>query len=120
MTILLIIVAAVILWIIMTARKRRNRLMFNAISELVESGQPAAILTHIYFEAALKFALQNGAKLEPGQLPINMDSLQFPLWVSGKNYYIYIARIPSGGTYLGITDAEESNRAFRERINGKN
>ena len=70
----------------------------------------------IYFEAALGFALESGAKLEHGQSKLDTTSIQFKMNVDDTNYFIYFAKNTDGSTYLGITDADEMQKNFLKRI----
>jgi hypothetical protein len=87
------------------------------IYKLIYSRQSATVLRNIYFEAALKFALESGAALEPGQSMMNTGSIHFEMNIDGTNYFIYLARHADGSTYLGIDDADKMQREFKNRIN---
>ena len=89
------------------------------IINLINSGRKETILRNVYFEAALEFALEHGAKLEHGTSKIYTNSIGFIMNIDGKNYHIYFAKERDGSTYLGIDDADEAQRQFQERLYGK-
>lgn len=104
MYIFLTIIALIILYIILTGKKRRRRALMGPIMELAESGCQTVSLPHIAFEAALKFALEHGASLEPGQSPLYATSVGFPMKIRAVDYYVYLSRLPGGGTLIGLTN----------------
>ena len=108
--------AFMVYWLV-TAKKRRTRIMLTHIYNLVESGRPYTVLNGIYFEAALKCALENGAKLEKGILPQYADNIDLCMNIGGTNYMISIAKMPGQRIWLGVQDMDESMRKYRERIN---
>lgn len=118
MPLVLIFAGAFIIYWLRTAKKRRARIMFTHIHTLVASGMPFVVLDHIYFEAALKFALEHGGKLEPGIRPEFANEIDLPMNVEGTNYMIGISRLPSGKTWLGVIDMDEAQRKFQARLGG--
>ena len=60
MEIVIGIIVAIVLLIFLTGKKRRANTISKEIYSLIRSGQNKNILHHIYFEAALKFALEHG------------------------------------------------------------
>ncbi len=90
------------------------------IVKLINSGNSYTILRNIYYEAARKFALESGADTSS---PVNRDvndSIQFLMNVNGINYFIYFARHIDGSTYLGVNNADEQQRLFKEKIASAN
>lgn len=114
------IIAVVVVFILLTGKSRRANKMKKEIYALVRSGQKKTILHDIFFEAALKFALESGAKLEHGQSKLDTTSIQFKTNIDGTNYFIYFAKNTDGSTYLGIDDADELQKEFRERVHKSN
>lgn len=117
MEIVLGIIVIGILWIFLTGKNRRASKLKEEIYALVRSGRESAILQDVFFEAALKFALESGAKLERGEKAYDATSIQFQMNVDGTNYFIYFAKERNGSTFLGITDADEARRQHKARIN---
>ncbi len=120
MEIFFAILAVIVVAIVLTGKSRRASRIKKEIHALVHSGRNKAILHDIYFEAALKFALESGAELEHGQSALYTSSIHFTMNIDGKDYYIYFAKQANGSTYLGVENADESRRLFRERIRGTN
>ena len=119
MVIVLGIVCVIILLLFMTGKKRRANTINKEIYALIRSGRNKNILHDVFFEAALKFALEHGAKLEHGQSAIDTNSINFKMNIDGTNYLIYFAKNSDGSTYIGIDNADELQKEFRERINPK-
>lgn len=117
MEIVIGIIVAIVLLIFLTGKKRRANTISKEIYSLIRSGQNKNILHHIYFEAALKFALEHGGELERGERAYDATSISFKMNIDGTNYFIYFAKNSDGSTYLGIDDADEMQKEFRERIN---
>lgn len=114
--VLLLVAAAFALYFLLTAKKRRARMMFSYIYALEASGEPFVILQHIYFEAALKFALEHGGKLPSGVLPQFAEHIDLPINIKGTNYMIGISLMPTGCTWMGIINMDEEKRKFREDL----
>lgn len=116
MEIVLGIIVIGILWIFLTGKNRRAHKLKTEIYQLVRSGREHAILQDVFFEAALKFALESGAKLERGEKAYDATSINFQMNIDGTNYFIYFAKQPNGSTFLGVTDADEGRRQYLERM----
>jgi len=74
--------------------------MKNEILKLVHSGGDSTILRNIFYEAALKFALESGAKIDTHKLDNTFAS--FELEVDGIIYRIHISKQRDGSTGLGV------------------
>ena len=89
MEIVIGIIVAIVLLIFLTGKKRRANTISKEIYSLIRSGQNKNILHHIYFEAALKFALEHGGELERGERAYDATSISFKMNIDGTNYFIY-------------------------------
>lgn len=116
MEIFFTLLVCIVIWIIFTGKRRRRDVLYGAIIELINSGATYTILHGVYFEAALKYALENGARLEPSQSAIHAENIQFPLQVNGVNYLVYFSKMPDGSTYIGVRNSDEERRKLRERL----
>ena len=116
MEIVIGIIVAIVLLIFLTGKKRRANTISKEINSLIRSGQNKNILHHIYFEAALKFALEHGGELERGERAYDATSISFKMNIDGTNYFIYFAKNSDGSTYLGIDDADEMQKELRKRV----
>lgn len=90
--------------------------MFNHIYALVASGEPFIVINDIYFEAALKFALEHGARLEPGVPEMFAEKIGLSINIGGTNYLIHISRYSKTQTWLSAINMDEEKRKFRERL----
>ena len=116
MEVVLGIIAVVILWIFLTGKNRRARKMKDEICGLVRSGRESAILQDVFFEAALKFALESGAELERGEKAWNTTSIGFQMNIDGTNYFIYFAKQSNSSTFLSVRDADDQMREVRAKF----
>lgn len=116
MKIIVGIIVVAILFIVLTGKSRRANKMKDAIYKLILSGREYTILSDVYFEAALKFALESGAELEPGQSKFETNSINFKMNIDGTNYFIFFAKQLNGSTFLGISNADEAAKQFRDKI----
>ena len=114
MYIFLTVITLIILYIVLTGKKRRRRALMGPIMQLAESGCQTVSLPHIAFEAALKFALEHGASLEPGESPLYATSVGFPMKIMAVDYYVHLSRLPRGGTFLTLTKLAASRHVFDE------
>ena len=114
------VIIAVILLIFLTGKKRRRNAITREIYALVRSGRQKNILHDIFFEAALKFALEHGGKLEHGQSAIYTNSINFRMNIDGTNYLVYFSKNSDGSTYIGIDDADEMKKEFQKKVEWAN
>lgn len=88
MEIIFMIILATVIFIFLTGKRMRKNMIQEEIYKLIYSRQSATVLRNIYFEVALKFALESGAALEPGRSMMDTDSIHFEINIDGTNYFI--------------------------------
>ena len=116
MYIVIIILIIFVLWCIVSGKKRREDIFTYEIRKLIYSGNKDTVLRHVYFEAALKYALEHGGQLEPGTMFMHTNSIMFMMNIDGEDYWIFFSRFRDGSAFLGISNVQESLREFRERF----
>ncbi|MCU7994325.1 hypothetical protein L5L55_06060 [Shewanella glacialipiscicola] len=57
--------AAYIVYLVLTKKQRRNRVIMFEIQKLIVTGQEEAILKHLYYDATKSFAAEHGASMSP-------------------------------------------------------
>lgn len=119
MTIAIIVIICVLAWIAISGKKRRRQTLELEIYKLASDYTTLdkhVVLPHVYFEAALKFALEQGARLAPGQSKLYASEISYEKTINGIKYLVQFSKMPSGGTWLGLADLGEAGREFRKSI----
>ena len=73
---------------------------------MVSAGKDYAVFADLYFEAARSYAVEKGAKA-PEQ-----DAASAHILIDGRTYFVVFTRAASGGTAIGVEDAD----AVRRRV----
>jgi hypothetical protein len=84
---------------------RRAAIVEKHIKAIIASGRTEADASDLYFEAACKYAVDNGGKLYDDM----RDSIIFDKIFNGDNYSIFLMRLRSGGgTKITVTKQRSS------------
>ena len=94
--------AAYIVYLVLTKRKRRDRTILFEIQRLIATGQEEVILKHIYYEAAKSFAAEHGASMSPYKNDPKDDCLIFDIVINDNDYRIYVQRWMKDETLLTV------------------
>jgi hypothetical protein len=96
------VLAAYIVYLVLTKKKRRNRVITYEIQKLIATGQEEAILKHVYYAAAKSFAAEHGASMSPYKNDQEDDCLIFEMVVGGKKYEVMVQRWMVDETMLTV------------------
>lgn len=94
------------IYLVASRKSRRSDAVENRVKKMVSAGKDYAVFADLYFEAARSYAVEKGAKA-PEQ---NVASAH--IVVDGRTYFVVFTRAASGGTAIGVEDAD----AVRRRI----
>jgi hypothetical protein len=94
--------AAYIVYLVLTKRKRRNRVILFEIQKLIATGQEELILKHLYYDAAKSFATEHGASMSPYKNDPEDDCLIFDMSIGGEAYSICVQRWMKDETMLTV------------------
>ncbi len=110
---------AYIVYLVLTKKKRRNRVITYEIQKLIATGQEEAILKHVYYAAAKSFAAEHGATMSPYKNDQEDDCLFFEMVIGGQEYKVMVQRWMEDETRLTVEKAktypvnpDESVKAF--------
>lgn len=94
--------AAYIVYLVMTKKQRRNRVIMFEIQKLIATGQEDAVLKHLYYESAKSFAADHGASMSPYKNDPQDDCLIFDMRIRGEVYSICVQRWMKDETLLTV------------------
>ena len=97
---------------VITGKKRRSNTISTEINKLIASGHNYTVLHHIYYEAAHKFAVEQGAY---ASFPIN-DSIDYVTSIDDKYYYITFTKTGNGSTFLYVSDPNVSPKQHKDKM----
>lgn len=112
MYIVIIILIIFVLWFFIGGKKRREDILTYEIRKLIYSGNKDTVLRHVYFEAALKYALEHGGQLEPGKMFIHTNSILFMMNIDGEDYMIFFSRCRDDSAFLSVETLQEFCERF--------
>lgn len=105
-----------LVWLFMTASKRRNAILDSEIKKMLVTGRGEAILKHVYWEAAAKYAVEHGAQMSKYSKSPSDETVysieHFPF--NGSVYSIMLSREMDGSTY--IRDYTEELKKIHEDV----
>lgn len=99
---IVVILAIFVIYIILTAKKRRNDIFYMAIARLVVRGESSISLNDVYFAAAIKFAQEHGASLPKGKPKFYIDEVDFYLHIPTGTIHVFFHKLPNDGTLIVI------------------
>jgi hypothetical protein len=100
-------VIAYVLYLVLTKKKRRDKVLMRAIRKLINAGEEQAILKHVYYSAAKSFAADHGASMSPYKNDSEDDCLIFDINMNGNSYSVCVQRWMKDETMLTVkTDAD--------------
>lgn len=94
--------AAYIVYLVVTKKQRRNRVIMFEIQKLIATGQEETVLKHVYYEAAKSFAAEHGASMSPYKSDPEDDCLIFDMSIRGEAYSICVQRWMKDETMLTV------------------
>lgn len=92
--------AAYIVYLVLTKKKRRNGVITHEIQKLIATGQEESILKHVNYAAAKSFAAEHGASMSPYKNDPEDDCLIFEMVIGGKEYEVVVQRWMDDETML--------------------
>ncbi|PST67106.1 hypothetical protein [Shewanella algae] len=107
---------AYIVYLIVTKKKRRDRVIIFEIQKLIATGQEEVILKHLYYEAAKSFAAERGASMSSYRNDPADDCLIFDMDVNGKEYSICVQRWLKDETMLTVKTKSKSREELLDSI----
>lgn len=100
--------AAYIVYLVLTRKKRRNRVILFEIRRLIATGQEEAILKHLYYDSAKSFAAEHGADMSPYKNDSDDDCLSFEMVIGGKEYRVMVQRWMKDETMLNVKTKQKA------------
>lgn len=94
--------AAYIVYLVLTKKQRRNRVIMFEIQKLIVTGQEEAILKHLYYDATKSFAAEHGASMSPYKNDPADDCLIFDMSIRNEAYRICVQRWMKDETMLTV------------------
>lgn len=108
-----------IFYLVMTKKRRRNRVIVTAIRRLLYSGNDNVTLNYLYYDVAKKFAFEHGATLSPYKDDPADDTLVFDLVIDRKKHSICFQRWLQDGTLVSI-EATNTERTWKDGVPSEN
>jgi len=93
---------AYIVYLVLTKKQRRNRVIMFEIQKLIVTGQEVAILKHLYYDAAKSFAEEHGASMSPYKNDPADDCIIFEMSIRNEAYSICVQRWMEDETMLTV------------------
>jgi len=94
------------IYLVASRKSRRSDAIESRVKKMVSAGKDYAVFADLYFEAARSYAVEKGAKAP------ERNAASAHIIVDGRTYFVVFTRAASGGTAIGVEDAE----AVRDRI----
>ncbi len=112
MAITIIIFLFIIILVFLSGKKRRAGTISAEINKLIASGNNYTSLYHIYYEAAHKFAVEQGAY---ASFPMS-DTIDYVTNIEDKYYYITFTKTDNGATFLYVSDPNVSPKQHKDKM----
>lgn len=109
-------VMAYVVYLVLTRKKRRNRIIMYEIHKSIQLNQEERELKHIYYEAAKSFAAEHGARMSRYKNDSEDDCLIFRMNVSGIDYNICVQKCLKGDTVLTVRTEDQAKEDFRSKL----
>lgn len=103
--------AAYVVYLVLTKKQRRNRVIMFEIQKLIATGQEETVLKHLYYEAAKSFAAEHGASMSPYKNDPQDDCLIFNMSIRGEAYRICVQRWMKDETMLTVKKIQSKRRS---------
>lgn len=100
--------AAYVVYLALTKRSRRNRVIMFEIRKLIATRQDSTILKHLYYDAAKSFAAEHGASMSPYKNDPADDCLLVDLEINEIKYRVCFQRWMKDETMLSVETSEKS------------
>jgi hypothetical protein len=100
--------AAYVVYLLLTKKERRSRVIMYEIRKLIATGREEVILKHVYYEAAKGFAAEHGASMSSYRNDPEDDCLMFNLIVDGSEYHVCVQRWMKDETMLTVRTKERA------------
>lgn len=110
--VILPILAIFVIYIILTAKKRREDKFYKAIASMVVRGESSFSLNEVYFAAAIKFAQEHGACLPKGKPKFYVDEVDFYLHGHTGKIHVFFHKLPNDGTLIVIPANSKMDKKF--------
>lgn len=108
--------AAYIVYLVLTKKKRRNKAITHEIQKLIATGQEESILKHVYYAAAKSFASEHGARMSQYKNDPDDNCLFFQMVVGGQEYQVMVQQWMDDDTMLKVKKAKEYPVNPSERV----
>ncbi|TKF74442.1 hypothetical protein FCV55_01505 [Vibrio sp. F13] len=106
--------AAYVVYLVLTKKQRRNRVIMFEIQKLIATGQEQTILKHLYYEAAKSFAAEHGALMSRYKNDPDDDCLIFYMVIGAKEYNVCVQRWMKDETMLTVKTKDKANEDLVE------
>ena len=94
------------IYLFASRKSRRSEAVESRIKQLISTGKDHAVFEDLYFEAAHSYAVDRGAKAP------EKNAASTHVVVDGCNYFVVFSRSVSGGTTIGIEEADAVRKRF--------
>jgi len=102
-------------YILKTGKDRRNEIITNLIKEAYKNNEDQMINSNlVYYEAAAKFALENGGTINNSTGNASVD-----LTVNGDEVNAYFCKDDNGGIIFSVSNKKLQNQRIFERMGMK-
>ncbi len=111
-----------IIYLIMTAKTRRNKQIDYVILSLIAQKRfnEEVHLQHLYYAPVQKYAIEHGAKIYFERHNPANNIMGFFMEVGEEEYYIQIAKVSDGSASLRVTPREELSDFAKKLTNMMN
>lgn len=96
------VLVAYIVYLVLTKKTRRNKVITYEIQKLISTGQGDAVLKHLYYAAAKSFAVEHGARMSSYKNDPADDCLIFEMLIGGREYEVSVQRWMNDETMLTV------------------
>ena len=95
-----LVLVGLVIYLVASRKSRRSEAIESRVRKMVAAGKGYAVFADLYFESARSYAIEKGAKAA------EKNAASAHILVDARTYFVVFTRAASGGTMIGVEDAE--------------